>query len=370
MRFKTELNINLSLFEKNVQSLQGISKNNEIIFMVKSNGYGHGLLEMSQFSVRETGINSLGVASLGEAIKLRSELTEEKFDLYTFSELQFESEDLREHYLNQRILPVIHNVNDLETFLTDSRFSHCPLVLHFNTGMNRLGVELNETELVIKKIKASGRNSVSHLMSHFGCASNSMSTNSHNKRQLQNWDTLKKELRGSGINIEQTSISNSGALEQGVGLEESHIRPGLMLYGPSSLIPPLRKDSLWKGQNISILKTEVLKVFKVERGQPIGYGATPCPEAGYVVVIALGYGDGFSTKYCGANIGEARIHGRVNMDMAQLFYKTDPKLKVGDQFEVWGNSMESIMSFSDETKTIPYELFCSLTQRVPRTYNS
>ncbi len=369
MRFKTELNINLSLLEKNVQSLKGIIKNNEILFMVKSNGYGHGLTEISEFSVKEVGIKSLGVASLGEAIRLRNELSKDKFDLYAFSELQFSSEDLREHYLNQRIIPVIHSSADLGTFLKDSRFSYCPLVLHFNTGMNRLGIELSEIESVVKKIKSAGRNSITHLMTHFGCASNSMTTNSHNKRQLENWKKLKDEVRGSGLQIEQTSISNSGALEQGVGLEESHVRPGLMLYGPSSLIPPLRKDSLWKGDNISTLKTEVLKVFEVERGQPIGYGATPCPEAGFVAVIALGYGDGFSTKYCGAHIGSARIHGRVNMDMAQLFYTNDPKLSAGDQLNIWDNSIESIMNFSDETKTIPYELFCSLTQRVPRTYN-
>ena len=89
-----------------------------------------------------------------------------------------------------------------------------------------------------------------------------------------------------------------------------------------------------------------------------------------MAIVALGYGDGFSTFYQGASIGEGRIHGRVNMDMAQVFYLNDPKIKRGDSFSIWDNNVDSVTSFSDQTKSIPYELFCSLTNRVPRTYST
>lgn len=368
MRLRTELNVNLSLLEKNFQLLKNIAKDNEVIFMVKANGYGHGIVPVTQFAHEELGVKEFGLATLSEALRLRDEIPNGKFEAHVFSELQFSHSENREAYLDNRITPVISSMEDLETFLNEISFKNAPLYLKFNTGMNRLGLGMTEIESAIAAIKKSGRKSITHLMTHFACASNSMKNNSHNKRQLENWAELKNEITGSGISLERTSVSNSGALEQGIGLEETHVRPGLMMYGPTSLIPPLRGESLWKGSNISTLQAEVLKIFDVERGQPIGYGATPCPEEGKVAILSLGYGDGFSTYYQGSHIRGGRIHGRINMDMTQLFFKSDPGLKKGDRFNIWDNNIDSIMSFSDETKVIPYELFCSLTVRVPRTY--
>jgi alanine racemase len=368
MRFKTELSVNFSVLESNFQKLSKIIKGNEIIFMVKANAYGHGLVSTTRFAHEEAGIREFGLASLGEAVKLRLELPNLKFEASVFSELQFDNTELRELYQSHRIIPVISDLIDLEIFLSDPNFKHFPLRLHFNTGMNRLGLEIGEVEKVSTLLKENGRKSIDHLMTHFACAANSMSSNSHNKRQIVNWEKLKSELRGCGISIDQTSLSNSGAIEQGVGFEESHVRPGLMLYGPSSLIPPIRSQSLWTGQNISTLKTEVLKVFKVDRGQPVGYGATPSPEAGEVAIIALGYGDGFQTSYQSAHIAGGRVLGRVNMDMAQIFYKENCPLKKGDRFVVWDENQESVMNLSDESGNTPYTLFCSLSERVARTY--
>lgn len=367
MRFKTELNVDLSVLANNFQKLSKITEGNEIIFMVKANAYGHGLISTTRFANEEVGVKEFGLATLGEAIKLRTQLPKLKFDISVFSELQFDNVSYRELYQSHRIIPVISDLIDLEVFLKDSGFKNFPLRLHFNTGMNRLGIEINQIGEVVTLLKKSGRSTINHLMTHFACASNSMKTNSHNKRQIQNWESLKSDILGSGISLEQTSISNSGAIEQGIGFKESHIRPGLMLYGPSSLIPPIRAQSLWDGQNISILKTEVLKVFKVDRGQPVGYGATPSPDSGEVAIIALGYGDGFQSSYQSSHIAGGRVLGRVNMDMAQVFYSGNCPFKRGDEFQVWDHNQDSVMRLSDESGNTPYTLFCSLTDRVPRT---
>ena len=370
MRFKTELSVDLSVLGSNFQKLSKITKSNEVIFMVKANAYGHGLVSISRYANEVAGIKELGLATLGEAIKLRMELPHLKFEASVFSELQFDSKEHRELYQSHRIIPVISDLEDLETFLRDSGFKNSPLRLHFNTGMNRLGVEINQLEEVVTILKRAGRSSIDHLSTHFACAANSMKSNSHNKRQLECWSKLKSELKGSGISIEQSSLSNSGAIEQGIGLDESHIRPGLMLYGPSSLIPPIRSQSLWTGENISKLKTEVLKVLKVDKGQPVGYGATPSPEAGEIAIIALGYGDGFQCSYQSAHIAKGRVLGRVNMDMAQVFYAGSCPYKKGDEFLVWDHRPETVMSLSDESGNSPYTLFCSLTERLPRTFQT
>ena len=120
----------------------------------------------------------------------------------------------------------------------------------------------------------------------------------------------------------------------------------------------------------SKLKTEVLKVLKVEKGQPVGYGAIPSPEAGEIAIIALGYGDGFQCSYQSAHIAKGRVLGRVNMDMAQVFYAGSCPYKKGDEFIVWDHRPETVMSLSDESGNSPYTLFCSLTERIPRTFQT
>ena len=233
----------------------------------------------------------------------------------------------------------------------------------------------HQVEEVIKKIKHHGRKSIYHLMSHFSSASLNMKKSKRNVEQKERFLKLKNDFLAAGIDLERTSLANSGAIEQKAGLEETHIRPGLMIYGPSSLIKPERPYGHWKGELISRLETYIIRVFPVDRGTPIGYGATPVSGDGFIAVIALGYGDGFLTRFQGATIPyqgfEGKIVGRVNMDMAQVFFPKEAErvLKAGNIFTVWDHDSDRFLDFSEQTGTIPYELFCQLTSRVPRIYN-
>ena len=161
-------------------------------------------------------------------------------------------------------------------------------------------------------------------------------------------------------------------IEQGAGLSETHIRPGLMLYGPSALIPQLRESSLYQGEIISKISAEILETFEVDRGQPIGYGAKPVPHKGTIAVASLGYGDGISQNYngasvrCGANIG--RIFGRINMDMIFVLFAEGVSIQSGEFVEIWGHDRETFHSLSDHMQSSGYEVFCQITSRVPRIY--
>ncbi len=373
MRFRTRLYVNLDILRENHQKLIDLSPSSEVLFMVKADGYGHGMIPLVNFSHRELRIKEFGVATMGEAKTLRQELRQDQFEVYVFSDIQFEIESSQELLLNQRILPVISNFRDLEFVLTHSSFKNLPLVLKFNTGMNRLGLSCSRLEEIIRLLKVKGRKSIYHLMSHFSSASLDIHNN-QNQRQAKLFSEIKKEFQSSGISIERSSLANSGSIEQNFALQETHIRPGLMMYGPTSLIPKLRENSNWEGQIVSRLETYIISVFEVNKGDPIGYGATICPEDGVIAIIALGYGDGFSTRYQGATLEyaghEGKVFGRVNMDMTQILFKPEAlkDLKVGDKFEIWNHKPEKILNFSDQTKTIPYELFCQLTSRVPRVY--
>jgi alanine racemase len=223
-------------------------------------------------------------------------------------------------------------------------------------------------------LRQHGRPSVHHLISHYANASFPMDSNERNIFQRNRFEEIKKFFRDSGITLERTSQANSGTIEQKFGFEDTHIRPGLMMYGPTSLHAEFSDKGHFQGKVVSRLETYILRTFEVKKGEPIGYGSTLCPHDGIVAVLAIGYGDGFSTRYGGAHLHHKGyrgvIAGRVNMDMIQVLFPLEAKghILAHEIFTIWGEQEGDLLNFSLETKTIPYELFCSLLPRVPRVY--
>lgn len=371
MRLNTELRVNLSNLEYNVDHLREIAPSKEIIFMVKANAYGHGLLEITKFAFEELGIKRFGCASLGEAMKIREAFPKMTCEIFVFSDTNLEIAEFHEYYLDHNILPVLHSIETIQFVLENSEFRYLPLIIKFDTGMHRLGLDPSEVEDLISLLKKHGRSEIFHLMTHFSHAHIRVKPGSKLVRQSETFCQIKSEIQSSGISIVETSTSNSGAIEQKVGLDQTHIRPGLMLYGPRALMG--KNNDLWKGKTISSFKTQVIHINPVKKGMPIGYGGHVCSDNGYVAMIPVGYGDGILTFYSGAKFMlegvEAKILGRVNMDMTALFIKERPaNLKIGSEFFIWDDKINDIDYLSMQLKTIPYQLFLAVTSRVPRHY--
>jgi alanine racemase len=360
MKFRSQLIINLHFLKENFQYLNKIAANCQTLFMVKADGYGHGMLSIVRYAYEELGIREFGCATINEAQNLRRDLRDLNFDIYVFSDVQLDNPESVEIYSNERIFPVITGLDQLNFFLHQESFKYFPLCLKFNTGMNRLGLELQDLSSIIQLLSLHKRKSIYHLFTHLANSSLPMTTVQYNIDQQSKFKIVQDQFKLALVDIERTSISNSGAILQSSGLEQTHIRPGLTLY----TYP----------QCISRLETKILKVFEVQKDTPIGYNSVPCVRDGVVAVLAIGYGDGFSTRYSGAHIThlgfKGEIIGRVNMDMTFVLFppSSKDKIRVGDIVTVWGEKEGDLLNFSEETKTIPYELLCSLLPRIPRIY--
>ncbi len=370
----SQLTVNLSYLKQNILELRKLQPGKELLFMVKADAYGHGLLPIVQFSFEEAGVRSFGVACVKEALTIRKELPELECDIYVFSEVALDIKSNKELYLNYRIFPVISSHTDLDTFLNTygDQFKFFPLCLKFNTGMNRLGFSCDEVALVAEKIVSRGRSEIFHLMSHFANSSLSLNKNKRNGIQRDRFENIKRKFGELNISFKHSSLANSGALEQGFKSDDDFIRPGLMLYGPSSLSLKHRDLGIWKAKNISKLETTVIKVFPVNKGDPLSYGSTPCPESGQVIILPLGYGDGINSSYQKAKINFGKFEGhvcaRVCMDMITILVSKDIEIKEGERLAIWSYKGNSLNDLSIQTKTIPYELVIQLTSRVPRVY--
>lgn len=376
MKFRSRMVVNLESFAYNVKQIRKISPKVEILYMVKADGYGHGMIPMARYAITELNIREFGCATIGEALKLREELNELEFDIYVFSDIQLELLENADIYLKRRIIPVISNVSELDYILHTPEFKHFPICLKFNTGMNRLGLSPNDAPLIVSKLKQHGRTSVHHLLSHYANAGADMQKHKINLEQRQKFTEIKKFFVDNGIKLERTSQGNSGSIEQEIGLPETtqdtHVRPGLMMYGPSSLNEGV--SGHFKGKLISKLETYILRTFEVKKGDVVGYNSTPCPSDGLIAILAIGYGDGFFNRYSGAHLYhkgfEGYIIGRVSMDMTHVFFPIEAKdqIRAHEIFTIWGQEEGDLDRFCQELKIIPYEVFCAILPRVPRVY--
>lgn len=366
MRHSSFLEVNLSFLSENFEMIRKLSKSAKILPMVKADAYGNGLVPVSQHLINECGALTLGCASLGEALTLKRECPDLNFEVMVFSDTEIQDADCRKIYEQFNITPVIHQRNDFNAFIKDPRMKDVPLVIKMNTGMNRLGLSLEDLESMLPELKNRG---VKHLMTHFACSYYPSKPGDKTERQLAEFEKAKSLLSSAGVSVEETSVANSGAIEQGIGVEETWVRPGLMLYGPYSI-----SEDTWRGHQISKFQTKVLKTFVVKKGTPVGYGVNVAPEDLFIALLPLGYGDGLLTFAGGARLlvkgVEGKFFGRVNMDMSFLSFPVEHAgiLKDGEKVEIWDHDNRSISDLATQMKTIPYQLMCAISPRIPRIY--
>jgi len=364
MRHSTFLEVDLKLLASNLEKVRNLAPRSEILPMVKANAYGNGLEEISTFLVRECAIKMLGCASLGEALMIKK-LNLKDIRTIVFSDTEVGSE-FSTNYLENNLIPVLHQKSDLDFIMTNSAFDHLPLYLKLNTGMNRLGLDEEDLAPYMDEFKKRG---IQHLMTHFACSYFPSKPGDRTQKQLGKFHQIKKNLEAAGVRIEATSVANSGAIEQKIGLEETHVRPGLMIYGPYST-----SADHWEGHQISSFQTKILKTMTLKKGTPVGYGNHVLAEDAYLAIIPVGYGDGLTTFSSGVGVTvegyKGEIFARVNMDMAFLKFPLEAKdkIKAGTLVKIWNHDNKVITDMATAMKTIPYQLMCALSTRVPRIY--
>lgn len=366
MRHSSYLEVNLDILSQNFQKIQGMAPKATILPMVKAEAYGHGLVPVSRFLSEECDVKKLGCARLSEAVRVFNECPDLDSEFLIFSDTELNNEETRKAYLNLRVSPVLHKKSDLEIVLSHPDLKTIPVVLKINTGMNRLGLSLEELAEYAPKLRSRG---VQHLISHFACSNYPLKPGDKTHRQFDEFLKAKKILSDANVEVRETSVSNSGAIEQGFGVSETYVRPGVLLYGvPSTPTTP------WGGLQVSRLLTKVLKTFSVRKGIPVGYGVYVTGEDVFMVIIPIGYGDGLSTFTSGVEINvnghKGKVFGRVNMDMIYLAFdpSVEGKIKEGDELEIWGHDYRRILDMSAQMKTIPYQLMCGISARIPRIY--
>ncbi len=358
-----QLTIDLGAIVKNYLALDAISTNSLTGAVVKADAYGCGMLPVAS-ALFQAGAKFFFVATPDEAITLRKELKEAH--IFVLNGLYPKSAEL---YSHQRIMPILNSPQMLEEWLNYSiaQNSSLPAAIHFDTGMNRLGIKMEDVEWVVEKINKVGF-APQMIMSHLACAD----IIGHEKNRLQL--AFFQSIAAKFPNI-PASLANSAGIMSGRAYHFQMVRPGIALYGgraingkPNPMKPVVK------------LKVPVIQVHKAKAGDSVGYGASYTLDRNSIIaILAHGYADGFLRSASGTNSrpgGRIFINGkilpvigRVSMDLIAVdvteLHGMGPK--PGDLVEILGDNI-TIDDQASLAGTISYEILTSLKGRYKRAY--
>ncbi|GAA9881096.1 alanine racemase [Helicobacter pylori] len=367
--------VNTASLRHNFSTVKSIvPKDAHIMAVVKANAYGAGAIKASEIFLQE-GANYLGVATLDEALELRSHFSKTPILILGYSPNANAS-----MLIDNDLSAMIFSLEQAEVFSQMALKSQKRLKIHLkiDTGMHRLGLEPNFKSIeIIKKIRALKGLEVEGIFTHLSNADAKIKT--HAKNQMKAFNAFLEQLLDQKIEFQYRHAYNSAGILSLCNGNENRLlnlyRPGIMLYGfyPSNGMKETCPTIL---KNVISLKAQIVQIRSVKKGEFIGYGEHfYTNEETLVGVLALGYADGLMRALgnriqVAINNQLAPLIGKVCMD--QCFVKLNNiQAKEGDEVILFGdksakaNDASEIAALLD---TIPYETISTLSKRLERVY--
>ncbi|WP_271853548.1 alanine racemase [Planococcus maritimus] len=357
----TKAVINLEAIRKNLTAFQQRAGHADVIAVVKADGYGHGAEAIARIAI-ESGVRLLAVATPDEAVSLRRAGIDQ--DILVMGAVP------------AAFVPVAQKENIIVTALSiewieaaQDAIEPGPLLrvhLKVDTGMGRLGIQPEEAEMAYAKLE-SGPFAFDGIFTHFAAADDENTTLFN--RQAERMNEVLEQLP-DGVMVH---LSNSAATLMHPSVACDAVRIGISLYGiaPS---PYVGEHSPIALEPALSLETEIAHIKKVQPGTTISYGATYRSEQEeWIATLPVGYADGMLRGLQGQEVlvrGErVPIVGRICMD--QCMIRLNEHVPVGEPVQLIGRQGDGEVlmdEWAEKLGTIPYEIPCVLTKRVPRVY--
>jgi alanine racemase len=357
------LTIDLAAVEANWKKLSSTTVPVECAAVVKADAYGCGLEPVTRKLIK-AGCRTFFVADVAEGRHVRD--LAPNATIYVLNGLM---PGTAQAFADSRLRPVINSTTELaewDAFVSMKNWRG-GAALHVDTGMNRLGVTIDEAVAIAPRIQSENHGFML-LMSHLACAE----TPDHpmNDRQIRLFREIRILYRGVS-----SSLANSSGIFLGGTLYCDLVRPGVALYGgnPTPGKPnPMRP--------VIELKGRIIQVRSVNKGETVGYNAGwTAARPARIAVVALGYADGFLRSAAASKgkpageiiVGGKRcpIVGRVSMDLLALDVTELPAgaVRRGDFATLLGDGM-SVDDLAAAMGTIGYEVLTNLGRRYHRIY--
>ena len=338
--------------------------------VVKADAYGHGALPVSRL-LQEAGADYLAVSCLDEALELRRGGITMPILILGHTPQEYTG-TLIEENITQTVTCLAKALE----YSAEAEKLGRELKIHIklDTGMSRLGFLCaggyfeEGVDNVIRSCRLPGL-VPEGVYTHFAVSDEPGETcEAYTRGQFKLFmDVIAAVKARGGVAFPIRHCANSGATVSYPEMALDMVRPGLLLYGYGDssgklgLLPCMR------------LVTTVSTIKFYEPGTSVSYGRRfTTDRRTRMGVLAVGYADGLPrliSNKCSfaAKGGFAPQRGSICMDMCMVDLTELPHVDVGSEVELFG-PVNSIYKLSDAAQTIPYELLCAVSKRVPRVY--
>ena len=368
---RTWAEIDLDALAYNYRALrQRVGENVRFLGVVKADAYGHGAVQVSR-TLQALGADYLAVSSIDEAAELRHGGITMPILI-----LGHTPREQVGRLINLHITQAVTCQAKALEYSEEAVRLGGTLTVHIkvDTGMSRLGYLVSGEHFdtgtadicracALPGLYAEG------IFTHFAVADEpDADSAAYTRAQLDLFRRVIEAVeRRRGQRFALRHCANSGAVASWPESYMDMVRPGILLYGCGELAQGLGL------RPVMTLKTTVSTIKTYEPGTDVSYGRLyTTPRTTRMGVVPYGYADGFFrclSDRCAlmTAAGAAPQRGRICMDMCMIDLTDLPSVQVGDEVEIFGRN-QRVDVLADAAGTIPYELTCAVSRRVPRIY--
>ena len=368
---RTWAEINLDNLTHNFEVIRRqVGPDVKLLGVMKADAYGHGAVRVAQH-LEKLGAAYLAVSNIDEAAELR----ENGVGLPILM-LGFTPADQAERIIRIGMTQAVQDCEIARAFSAAAVKLGRKMKVHIklDTGMGRLGFQCDEAHFeesrrdILELLRLPGLD-VEGVFTHFSVSDEEEDEHVEFTRlQHERFERMIEAVERQGsFKFRLRHCCNSGGIADYSGWAADMVRCGIILYGTGSLAAKMGMKP------VMTLKTVISAIRDVAAGTSVSYGRTFLTEReSRIAVLPIGYADGLHRALSGrmqvfTPYGAAPQVGRICMDMCMIDVTDLPEVKVGDEVEVFG---EHVLCDTDAQLcgTIPYELLCAVSKRVPRRY--
>ena len=336
--------------------------------VVKADAYGHGAVETAKL-LESVGTDYLAVACLDEALELRAAGVKIPVLILGHTPTKYTA-----LLIGNDITQAVTGLREARAFAQEAQAAHGTLKVHMalDTGMSRLGFLCTGedftrgTEELVKAALLPGLDAEG-VFTHFAVSDEPGEENErYTRERFRLFTAAIDAAAAAGVRFRLRHCANSGAvLHYLPEFALDMVRPGLLLYGYGDEEGKLGLRPCMR------LMTRVLTVKTYAPGTTVSYGRRFTTERETRMgVLGIGYADGLprlSSNRCAYAVGDgmAPQRGSICMDMCMVDLTDLPGVKAGDEAEIFGPRAD-LNALARAAETIPYELLCAVSKRVPR----
>ncbi len=295
------LTIDLAALCANWRLLRDRSLPADCAAVVKADAYGIGS-ERAAKALYNAGCRTFFVAHASEGVRVRAALKDlHDARIFALNGLLPEP-SIADVFVAHGLRPVLGSLDELRLWLSHTS-GRLPFALHFNTGMNRLGIEIAEAEDARAMLAKEGV-LPELLMSHF--VSSEVIDDPLNQKQIDGFAIVRQVFPGL-----PASVANSSGIFLGQKPHFDLVRPGYALYWRQShadLPNPMR--------SVVKLEAPIIQLRSIEAGEKVGYNAQwTARRPSRLATIGVGYADGFprSAMNTDSKTGAEAVVGGVHL---------------------------------------------------------